>query len=71
MRKQGFSIPLHSWFRGDRGRFFHDVLDSSKYFDRAVTRRLLRGQERGLVNTDRIFALTMFELWMREYNVSI
>jgi asparagine synthase (glutamine-hydrolysing) len=70
-RKQGFSIPLHSWFRGDWGHFFHDVLGSSKYFDRTVTRRLLRGQEGGLVNTDRIFALTMFELWMREYNVSI
>jgi asparagine synthase (glutamine-hydrolysing) len=70
-RKQGFGIPLHAWFRGDWGRFFHDVLGSSKYFDRTVTRRLLRGQQRGLVNAHRIFALTMFELWMREYNVSI
>ncbi len=70
-RKQGFSIPLHTWFRGDWGRFFHDVLGSSQYFDRGVTRHLLRGQELGLVNTHRIFALTMFELWMREYKVSI
>ncbi|MGH9421876.1 MAG: asparagine synthase-related protein, partial [Thermoanaerobaculia bacterium] len=70
-RKQGFSIPLKTWFRGDWGRFFRDVLGSSRYFDREVIRKLLQGQERGLVNSQRIFALTMFELWMREYNVSI
>ncbi len=70
-RKQGFAIPLHKWFRGDWGRFFRDVLGSSAHFDHGVIRALLKGQERGLVNSHRIFALTMFELWMREYNVSI
>jgi hypothetical protein len=27
----------------------------------------LNGQRRGLRNGDRLFALTMFELWRREY----
>jgi asparagine synthase (glutamine-hydrolysing) len=69
-RKQGFSIPLQTWFHGDWGRFFREVLFASKHFDQTVIRRLLEGQQRGLVNSHRIFALTMFELWMREYNVS-
>jgi asparagine synthase (glutamine-hydrolysing) len=69
-RKRGFSIPLDQWFRGDWGAFFRDVLGSSKHFDRRMIRKLLEGQSFGLVNSHRIFALTMFELWMREYRPS-
>ncbi|MEA2235587.1 MAG: hypothetical protein QOC81_311 [Thermoanaerobaculia bacterium] len=50
----------------DWGRFFRDVLGASKHFGQTVVRRLLEGQERGLVNSHRIFALTMFVLWLRE-----
>jgi asparagine synthase (glutamine-hydrolysing) len=72
-RKQGFSLPLAAWFRGDWGRFIHGVLDSEeqKVFDRRMVRRLLKGQRRGLANTQRLFALTLFELWRRNYRVSI
>ena len=70
-RKRGFAIPLHRWFRGDWGRFFREVLAESKHFDQRVIRGLLKGQEAGLVNSHRIFALVMFELWMREYRVSM
>ena len=69
-RKQGFSIPLDQWFRGDWGRAFRDVLAGS-HFDRAVVAALLEGQEAGHVNAQRIFALTMFELWLREYRVAM
>ena len=70
-RKQGFAIPLDRWFCGDWGALFRDVLGASRHFDRAVIQRLLAGQKLGLVNSHRIFALTMFELWTREYNVSL
>jgi hypothetical protein len=39
-------------------------------FDRQVVRQLLAGQRRGLSNTSRLFALTMIELWRREYRIS-
>lgn len=31
---------------------------------------LLRGQERGHSNGERLFALVLFELWLREYGVT-
>ena len=72
-RKQGFSIPLHEWFRGGWGTMMRDVLLSADplLFNRAVIERLIRQQERGLVNAHRLFALTLFELWRREYHVAL
>jgi asparagine synthase (glutamine-hydrolysing) len=70
-RKQGFSLPLDAWFRGDWGRCFRDILGESNIFDRALIGRLFDGQARGRVNTHRIFALAMFELWHREYAPSL
>jgi len=72
-RKQGFSIPLHKWFAGDWGRYMRDVLTQAdaSLFDPNAIRSLISGQERGLGNTHRIFALTLFELWRREYRPSL
>jgi asparagine synthase (glutamine-hydrolysing) len=63
-RKQGFSLPLASWFKGDWGRFIEDVLTSPQadLFDRRSVRQLLAGQRAGMANTHRLFALTMIEL---------
>ena len=71
-RKQGFSLPLHQWFKGDWGRYIEDVLTSGEadLFDRRAVRRLFAGQRNGLANTHRIFALLMVELWRREYGVA-
>jgi asparagine synthase (glutamine-hydrolysing) len=72
-RKQGFAIPLGHWFRGNWGLFIEDTLsgDGGSYFDPVTVRRLLAGQRRGLANTQRLFALTMFELWRRHYDVTV
>lgn len=72
-RKQGFSIPLHQWFKGSWGAFITDVLNSSDtdIVSRKEVNRLLDGQRKGYSNTERLFALTLFELWRREYRVSI
>jgi asparagine synthase (glutamine-hydrolysing) len=72
-RKQGFSLPLASWLRGEWGTFMQEVLEGSgqDLFEPKVVRSLLDGQRGGLANSSRLFALTMFELWRREYRVSI
>jgi asparagine synthase (glutamine-hydrolysing) len=71
-RKQGFSIPLATWLRqGPWRRFFRDVLLGSDggLFDRKALARVLDGQARGRANSERLFALVMFELWRREYQL--
>lgn len=70
-RKQGFAIPLTSWFKGDWGDYMKSVmLASDACFDRNEVAVLIRNQERGLANSQRIFALTMFELWRKEYGIT-
>ncbi len=71
-RKQGFSLPLGAWFKGEWGTFIRDVLTDAQQqlLDRGAVRSLLTGQQRGLANMHRLFALAMFELWRREYAIS-
>jgi len=72
-RKQGFGIPLGTWFRGGLTGLFSDVLESPRslqrgYFDPAFVRRLLRehlANERD--HTLRLWQLLVFELWHRQY----
>ncbi len=71
-RKQGFSIPLASWLRGKEWRgFFRSVLLEAEgsFFNRDTVLTLLKGQEQGRSNSERLFALVLFELWRREYNI--
>jgi asparagine synthase (glutamine-hydrolysing) len=73
-RKQGFSLPLSSWLQGGPWqRFFRDVLlgSDNPLFSRKIVSKLLDGQMKGRGNSERLFALVMFELWRREYRVSI
>jgi asparagine synthase (glutamine-hydrolysing) len=72
-RKQGFSLPLASWLKGEWGTFMQEVLESAdrRLFDPQVIHSLLEGQKRGFSNTARLFSLTMFELWRREYQIHI
>jgi asparagine synthase (glutamine-hydrolysing) len=72
-RKQGFSLPLEAWFKGEWGSFIREVLTDPRQelLDRGVINALVTGQRRGLANTHRLFALAMFELWRREYRVAV
>jgi asparagine synthase (glutamine-hydrolysing) len=71
-RKQGFSIPLDEWLKsGPFRELFHEVLrDPRCGFDAEIIEDLLRRQDRGDSNGERLFALVMFELWRREYDVT-
>jgi len=72
-RKQGFSIPLAHWLKGGEMReLFYDILDRSDgFFDKKTVAGLLRGQDLGRGNSQRLFALVMFEIWRREYEVTL
>src|SRR3569832_2285436 len=71
-RKQGFSIPLPVWLKQGPWRdFFCAVLlDPVCPFERNTVLGLLRGQDRDCYNSERLFGLTLFELWRREYNMT-
>lgn len=73
-RKQGFSIPLGDWLKKEEwSGFFREVLLGSgdTLFDKREVQKLFIGQQRGRSNSERLFALVMFELWRREYGISL
>jgi asparagine synthase (glutamine-hydrolysing) len=72
-RKRGFSIPLRAWMRGSWGDFMRETIRTAEpgLFDPRMVERLFAAQERGLSNQARLFALTMLELWRREYHIGL
>ncbi|MBA3013389.1 MAG: asparagine synthase (glutamine-hydrolyzing) [Proteobacteria bacterium] len=72
-RKQGFSIPLDEWLKAGpfRDLFWDTLLCPDCLFDTRTIQGLLKGQDRGLRNGERLFALVQFELWRREYGVGM
>ena len=71
-RKQGFSIPLASWLKkGEFRKLFWDTLTSADcLFDARAVMGLLKGQDAGFSNGDRLFGLVLLELWRKEYGVT-
>ena len=72
-RKQGFSLPLGTWFKGSWGRYIEDVLLSAPQalYDRQALGRLMNGEKQRQRNAQRLFNLAFLELWRREYNVHV
>ena len=70
-RKQGFSIPLPAWLRAGPWRdFVSDVLlDPKSTFDRRAVSGLIDGHGKRRNNSERLFGLTVFELWRRAYGI--
>jgi asparagine synthase (glutamine-hydrolysing) len=72
-RKQGFGIPLGTWFRGGLTGLFADVLDAPRtrqrgYFEPGFVARLLHEHlSGGRDHTLRLWQLLVFELWHRQY----
>ncbi|MGE5838269.1 MAG: asparagine synthetase B family protein, partial [Acidobacteriota bacterium] len=72
-RKQGFGVPIGTWFRGKLREVFQDVLLSARaaergYFDRAFVRRVVQEHLSGRRDhTLRLWQLVVFELWHRQY----
>jgi len=73
-RKQGFSIPLSSWLQKEEwDSYFRQVLLDAEntFFNRKFIEHLFWGQKNGFANSERLFALLIFELWRSKYNIII
>jgi asparagine synthase (glutamine-hydrolysing) len=72
-RKHGFSVPLEEWLtRGASKELLQDALLSREAcFERTAIRKLLARQHGGFSNAERLFGLAQFELWRREYAITI
>lgn len=70
-RKQGFSIPLPIWLKSGPWRdFVSDVLmDSTCIFERRTIADLIKNHGKRRNNSERLFGLTVFELWRRAYGI--
>jgi asparagine synthase (glutamine-hydrolysing) len=72
-RKRGFAIPLAAWYRGRWGSFMQEVLEGIDpgLFDRSYLRAMSDRQTGRMPNTQRLFALVVFELWRRAYRIAL
>jgi asparagine synthase (glutamine-hydrolysing) len=72
-RKQGFGVPLGTWFRGKLRELFSDTLLSPAslqrgYFEPAFVRRLVNEHLAGRRDhTLRLWQLVVFEKWHQQY----
>ena len=69
--KQGFSVPVSDWLRGDLKDWAEDLLDESKlrvqgYFDYQVVRSLWDDHQKGRGNhANKLWNVLMFQAWHR------
>jgi asparagine synthase (glutamine-hydrolysing) len=70
-RKQGFSVPLPDWLKAGPWReYVSDVLlDPQSTFGLCAVRDLIEGHGKWRNNSERLFGLTVFELWRRAYRI--
>ena len=61
-RKQGFSVPLNEWLKKGSWKdlFYEVLLNNQSIFGVATVKKLLRGQNLGLRNSERLFCLVFF-----------
>lgn len=71
VRKQGFTMPISEWLkRGEYCDLFKEVLYSREcIFDRHVIEKMFAGLNYGQAHGERLFALGVFEIWRRTYDV--
>lgn len=72
-RKQGFSVPLHDWLKKPdwRSLVCDTLLATDSCFDHSFVKKLLKLNFAVIDNAERLFALTMFELWRKNYRVNL
>lgn len=72
-RKQGFTVPLKSWFKGALFDQIHDVLTERSFVDRGLintteVKDLMRRMELGNPDAvELIFRLLVLALWLKKY----
>ena len=72
-KKQGFSVPVGQWFRGEIKDVVHDIILGQKararnYFDMHYVDKLWKQHQSGSVDHEKkLFPLVAFELWNRTF----
>lgn len=71
-KKQGFNLPVDSWFRGELKSFAYEVLldsgtNRSGIFNTNGLELFLKQHQDGENHGEAIWALIAFELWRRQY----
>ena len=71
-KKQGFAIPLGSWFRGELDSYVRDLLLSEKsrgrgFFNTAYIENMLTLHKRGRPLDLQLWTLLSFELWCKRF----
>ncbi|MDR2431705.1 MAG: asparagine synthase (glutamine-hydrolyzing) [Candidatus Margulisbacteria bacterium] len=71
-KKQGFGVPLNSWFRNELKQyteelFSNSLLAASGYFQKNSLLDLLSAHQRGVNHGRRLFTLAVLENWLRKY----
>ena len=71
-RKQGFSIPMSSWLKQGpfRELIWDTLLSNDCFFNRKAVMRLMKNQDMGFANGERLFSLAIFELWRKSFKIS-
>jgi len=71
--KQGFSIPLHAWVKGDLKRLYMEYLNESRLeregiFNAKAVGKILNDSVNGRgVNPNKLWTLLMFEMWKERW----
>ncbi|MEA1962803.1 MAG: asparagine synthase (glutamine-hydrolyzing) [Patescibacteria group bacterium] len=70
--KQGFSVPLDYWFRGELNNYLEDNILSKNFlnfgFNKDFILKLLNNHKSGKArNENRLFSLLMLSLWIRRW----
>jgi asparagine synthase (glutamine-hydrolysing) len=73
-KKQGFSVPLKHWFRGELAGFLHETLESRQAQERGIfnpqfVHYLLESHKsnRAVDHSSPIWVMLCLELWFRAY----
>ena len=71
-RKQGFVPPLEFWLKEKVWKDFikDHLLSADSIFNKQVTERLMQDTGRFFFNKRRLFAILMFQLWVKHHKVS-
>ena len=71
--KQGFSMPLGNWFRGELGDYLRDVLLGTKARQRGIwnsagLESMMEAHQRGIWDlSEQLWSFLILELWNRRY----
>ncbi len=72
-KKQGFSVPLNSWFKGDLKDYANDVLLNSRHLNGFIQKgkveQLLKNNQKGIRDySDKIWSLVFLDEWLKQNN---